>query len=142
MYATAHHVRSRSGESGINAFLHRHDQAELWPTDVRTVALMPSESPGEPVAQALSVKPPGGNHVRSYLDVLAPEGAALPDVLNSLAEVSRAIGDDTSLPLVATRGPVVVVFGVEFALESAAHDEFERLAAAVESLLVGNMAPS
>jgi hypothetical protein len=76
MYLTAHHVRSASGQEGINAFRYVHG-GYLWhglpPQGI------PEQDPGVLVEQILNVPPPG-NTVRSYLDVVAPDEVSWPEI--------------------------------------------------------------
>lgn len=67
MYLTAQRVTSGTGDAdGINAFYHMHRDA--WAgRDVK-----PEDAPGYLVTRRLAVDP-GGNRIRSYLDVLAPD---------------------------------------------------------------------
>lgn len=68
MYTTAHRVR-RGDVEGINCFLHLHGEEFCWPDDASSV---PESAPGEEKRSAVQLLP-GGNRVRSYLDVLAPD---------------------------------------------------------------------
>lgn len=67
MYVTAHRVRSRSLVEGINAYLYVHG-GYLW-----QVPREPEVDPGELASSILTVEAVGGNHVRSYLDIVAPD---------------------------------------------------------------------
>lgn len=139
MYATAQHVVSSAGSAGINSFLHRHGAEFSWPADTRAVALLPSERPGEEVSRHVVV-PPGGNPVRSYLDLLAPDGTDVAELLSAIREAEAAVEEQLDTEWVVARGAVVIVFGVEGSLASARRGEFKRLATEVESLLVGELA--
>lgn len=67
MYLTAQRVTSAtSNADGINAFYHVH-RDDWVGRDVN-----PEDAPGYLVTRRLAVDP-GGNRVRSYLDVLAPD---------------------------------------------------------------------
>jgi len=68
MYVTAHRVRTPLLEEGINAYLYAHGGSG-WkmPPD-------PEVEPGELVNTLLTVDAVGGNLVRSYLDIVAPDG--------------------------------------------------------------------
>jgi hypothetical protein len=122
MYATAHRVSTPGGDTGINAFLHKHGRAFEWPTD-------PSDLPEIEPGVALwnngpAVAAPGGR-VHSYLDVLAPDDASAEELdqaltglwLHLVAEEVGTEGIQGALPnpLVYRRGRVVVRFGVEHA---------------------------
>src|SRR5690606_28704496 len=82
MYITAQRVRaSQGGDEGINAFLHRHASswAEAPPDNI------PDRDPGELVRSAVIIEP-GGNQVRSYLDIVAPEGTPWSTVRESFLQ--------------------------------------------------------
>jgi hypothetical protein len=70
MYLTAHHVASlQDHREGINAFFYLHG-AYVWeglPPDG-----IPDRDPGILQHQSISI-PPGGNRVRSYLDIVMPD---------------------------------------------------------------------
>src|SRR5262245_46590782 len=85
MYLTAHLVRSQDGAEGINAFLHLHGAEFLWPDDAVALA---DTHPGTTVLRQTSV-PPGGNHVRAYLDILAPDRTPPREIEQSLIAFSR-----------------------------------------------------
>jgi len=140
VYVTAHHVVSQAGAAGINGFLHRHGADFPWPADTRAVALLPSEAPGDEVSRPGHVAvPPGGNSVRSYLDLLAPDGTDIAELLSALREAEATVEEQLDTEWVVARGAVVLVFGVEGSLASARRGEFKRLATEVESLLVGGL---
>lgn len=85
MYLAAQRVRSPAGQEGINAFFYVHGP-HAWSGDPPPEVL-PENNPGELVAQRLQVPPPG-NRVRSYLDIVAPDGSSdvwLVGVLRHLA---------------------------------------------------------
>jgi hypothetical protein len=77
MYVTAHHVvRPGTNLDGINAFCYRHGPiiwAGLPPAGI------PDENPGELAASSATVAP-GGNRVRSYLDIIMPDEAPWTEV--------------------------------------------------------------
>jgi hypothetical protein len=67
MYITAHRVRTRHDEEGINAYLYAHGSF-IW-----QVPPEPEEEPGELINMLLTVDTVGGNQVRSFLDIVAPD---------------------------------------------------------------------
>jgi hypothetical protein len=84
VYLTAQRVVAvSSGDEGINAFHHRH--AQQWngppPTSI------PDTNPGKLVNRAIEVAP-GGNSVRSYLDIIAPEATPWSDIREALVAVA------------------------------------------------------
>lgn len=122
MYLTAHHVH-REGVEQINAFLHLHGRDFVWPPDPER---LPDEEPGEVVAK-LTPLTPGGNLVRSYLDLLAPDDT--PE--SELRDAVRHLQDD----LLERRNPtlfrhlrVTIRFGVELGLAGIRKHELTALA--------------
>ncbi len=76
MYLAALHVISpANGQEGVNAFYYRHAGPD-WIVPPNAV---PDEDPGELVKKDVAV-PPGGNRVRSYLDIIAPDTASWPEI--------------------------------------------------------------
>lgn len=139
MYLTAHRVvRERDGAVGINSFMHVHDGKLTWPEEPWR---LPEENPGRVVDQQIDV-PPGGNRVRAYLDVVAPDGAGAGEVeasLNGLwlelvADEATALEHGRMIPnpVVLSRAELVIRFGVELSLEQ---DRPLELAALQEVLL-------
>ena len=132
MYATAHRVRSPQGVEGVNAFLHKHGSDFSWPSEPWR---LPEENPGLVVHQEVQVKP-GGNDVRSYLDVIAPDDVAKSDIETAFAglslelmadEVTASPRDRLPNPMVYQRGRVVLRLGVEGFLESTRALEMTQL---------------
>jgi hypothetical protein len=131
MYATAHRVLSaRNGREGVNAFLHIHGAGFPWPINA---ALLPEIHPGRLEDEIIGVKP-GGNRVRAYLDVLAPDpfpAKLLFQVLNQLLQKLP----DLDTPLVYTHSGVTIRFGVETGLLARKTEEFQELMDTLRLLL-------
>ena len=84
MYLTALHVVGQSGLEGINAFCYSHGGA-TW--EVPPLGI-PDENPGMLVVQQIEV-PPGGNRVRAFLDVVAPDNVFWEEIrLNYIGFIS------------------------------------------------------
>lgn len=118
MYATAHRVVNPKGEEGVNAFLHRHGPDFPWPEEAWN---LPETQPGDQVWEQVSL-PPGGNRVRSYLDLLCPDDTRPAEVDVALTGLwLELVADDAAPagpqslpnPLVYQRDRVTVRFGVE-----------------------------
>jgi len=74
MYVTAHHVvRPGTNLDRVNAFCYRHGPT-IWAG--LPPAGIPDENPGELAASSATVAP-GGNRVRSYLDIINARQSAL-----------------------------------------------------------------
>jgi len=135
MYVTAHHVRRRvPGQpdlEGVNAFAHLHGPDFPFPTEA---ARLPDEQPGVEVLALRDVTvPPGGNDVRSYLDVVAPDGTDVRAAEATIDQVRDALAVER-LPLVVRHGGVTLRFGLQFGLYGVRREEFDGLAAKVLAL--------
>lgn len=139
MYATAHRVvRVTTGRTGVNAFLHKHGDRFPWPAEPWR---LPESDPGVQTHDNVHV-PPGGNQVRSYLDVLAPDEATPDEIdvaltglwLELVADEAGAASPTGPLPnpILYRRGRVVLRFGVEPALEGSRAGEMSELRAYVD----------
>lgn len=123
MYATAHRVTTPRGETGINAFLHKHGRAFPWPDDP---SHLPETDPGVDLWNNGPAVRPGGNRVHSYLDVLAPDDTPSVEIEEALDGLWLHLVADAAgptpvqgplpNPLVFRHGRVVLRFGVELAV--------------------------
>jgi len=129
MYATAHLVRSR-GEEGINAFLHLHDEGFAWPSDP---SALPETAPGRIVLRHVDLRP-GGNEVRAYLDVLAPDGTSRHAIELALEALVKDVWERRN-PTVFSHGPVTIRFGVEAGLDLLREEQLATLSSSVRSVL-------
>ena len=128
MYVTAHHVSNRRGEEAINAamYLHGQENWQISPTGV------PDPEPGELLRSHIALTP-GGNHVRSYLDLVAPDGAQWPELHQAFIGFLAA-AQPTTLPWVGISGRCLFRFGLELALAKDWPRELARLYRAAEVL--------
>lgn len=76
MYLAAQHVRSASGQEGINAFRYVHGGYTWHGLPPQGI---PDQEPGILVQAITPVLPPN-NTVRSYLDVVAPDDVFWPEI--------------------------------------------------------------
>lgn len=131
MYLTAHLVRSQRHREGVNAFRHWHGPNFAWPEDAST---LPELDPGKLDHGAKSVEvDPGGNSVRGYIDVLAPDGTALEEIERALDTLRGDLWQRRN-PTVFRTGDVTIRLGVERALETTRLEVFDRLRAVVRRL--------
>jgi len=130
MYVTAHMVRSRSGDEGINGFLHHHGAEFSWPANA---ADLPDTTPGTIVLRRIDL-PPGSNQVRAYLDVLAPDGTPRAQIDQALVAFARDLPERRN-PTVFVQGAVTIRFGVELGLERIRELQLDMLAAVARALL-------
>ena len=82
MLLAAQRVQSPSGREGINTFRYGH-HSRAWPSN--PLVLLDSD-PGTLERQDIEVVPPG-NDVRSYLDLLAPDGFSEQQLRRVLAQL-------------------------------------------------------
>ncbi|MFH1865036.1 MAG: hypothetical protein ABIK85_04065 [Candidatus Eisenbacteria bacterium] len=132
MYATAHRVVSpTTGAEGINAFHYLHGGYE-WDGPPPPES-MPETDPGTLFNDSVAVPPPG-NRVRSYLDVVAPDGTPAREIERALADVtSRDVPG--SFPAVWTSGRFWFRFGLELALVPVWRQELRLLLENVAAVL-------
>ena len=119
MFLTAQHVRAVTGAEGINAFCRLHGAHE-W-----TEPCPPDLPRGELVNQASSI-PPGGNSVRSYVDVIAPDETSTQELCNAVVRFIEQSRGHT-LPWMASIGRCAFRFGVEGGLHARWPEEFRQL---------------
>ncbi len=132
MYATAHRVVSpTTSAEGINAFHYLHGEYE-W-EGAPPPEFMPETNPGTLLNDSVAVPPPG-NQVRSYLDVVAPDGTALREIERALADIASRDAP-SSFPAIWTSGRFWFRFGLEFALVPVWRQELELLLENVAAVL-------
>ena len=134
MYLTAQNVRSPKGVEGINAFHYSHGATYAWqglpPEGI------PDKNPGTLVAETINVLPPGGNRVRSYLDVVAPDGTPWSEIRPAfIAFVSEA--QRGPFPWIGVSGRVFFRIGIELALAQTWQREIAELYRAVQAVRIG-----
>lgn len=122
MLLTAQRVVSSAAEEGVNAFCNLHGPY-TW--EGEPPAGIPESDPGEPANQRIAV-PPGGNQVRSYLDVVAPDETPTSEVLSAVQQFVVAMRD-RPLPWKSTIGRCTIRFGIDLGLEQKWVEEFRLL---------------
>jgi hypothetical protein len=130
MYITAHLVKARDQREGINAFLHVHGAGFAWPEDASS---LPETAPGSTVLHRTDL-PPGGNQVRAYLDILAPDRTRRTEIEQALTAFSRDLPERRN-PTVFHQEGVTIRFGVELGLEGLRTEQLEMLARSVLQIL-------
>ena len=131
MYLTAHHVVSSrpDGRQGINAFLYLHGPVE-W--NQSELARVPVTNPGRLIDQSISV-PPGGNSVRSYLDIAAPDGIRWEDIRVDLMDFTGQ-HQTRPLPWSGHAGHCYFQLGLELGLTEHWQRELPKLYRAAQAL--------
>ncbi len=137
MYITAQRVRSfsLSARQGVNAFLSFHGETETRADDWDNPSLerFADANPGILADQQCDVQP-GGNSVRSFLDVVTADETDVSQISAALDAFEASLAQ-ASLPHAETIDRVAVRFNVERALEPERVDEYRRLKARVLLLL-------
>ena len=87
MLLTAQRVVSPRGTHGVNVYQYLHG-SYIWPRVPDD--FLPDANPGELVNQWLEV-PPGANRIVSFLDVVAPDEAAIFDINQRLASLKHHV---------------------------------------------------
>jgi len=136
MYVTAQRVRSRSRE-GINTFFNLHSPTDMasvdW--DSPSIEQVAEAFPGVLLEKDCDL-PPGGNRVRSFLDVATANETAVPRIRAALDEFERRLRQGR-LPWVETIDHISVRFDAERALHEEQIDEYRTLRARVLRLIEG-----
>jgi hypothetical protein len=129
MYLAALHVVCPpAGAEGINAFYYTHGQQD-W-----VIPPNPDQQPGTLVNSRVSV-PPGGNRVRSYLDVVAPDGATWSEIRQELLSFVLD-NEDGPMPWSDRTGRCLFRLGMESALAQKWAQEAQLLYDAVKAVRV------
>lgn len=133
MYLTSHHVIApATGREGINSFLYSHGSI-TWQ---QLPPGIPDGDPGTLVAQNTSV-PAGGNRVRSYLDIVAPDEVRWSEVriglMDFVGEMQRS-----RLPWTGSSGRCFFRLGMELGLAQQWHRELAILYRASQALRLAN----
>lgn len=142
MYLTAHRIRSQRGESGINAFFHKHGDTEVpdmsWDSpDIRLVADM---FPGSLVAESVDIAP-GNNQVLSYLDVVAVDTTEEARITEALEEVGNRV-EMERLPLFHVAKGIGIRFELTLGKYNVKGEEYKELKARVLRLLENPVPPA
>lgn len=129
MLLTAQRVQNLAGLEGINAFCNLHGPY-IWFGE--PPAGIPDVIPGMRVNEIVRIAP-GGNRVRSYLDIVAPDETPTAEIL---AAVRRfvAVVRAGPLPWAATVGRCTFRFGLDLGLEQQWAAEFQQLLEAALSI--------
>jgi len=135
MYITAHLVKSGDQHEGINAFLHVHGGSFTWPDDASS---LPETTPGRTALHRTDL-PPGGNQVRAYLDILAPDRSPRVAIEQALEALSQDLRERRN-PTVFHQGTVTIRFGVELGLAGLRAQQLEMLTRPALQLLDEHLA--
>ena len=135
MYLTAHRVRTKDNQTGVNAFLHEHGTDTPWPLHPVEILSLPRTDPGKLTRSSTGLESRGGLPVLSYLDVLAPDETprgAIVDLIDLLAATDP--GDHGGL-LVLVKGRLATRLSLPRWRLDAWREELDLLTAPIEDLL-------
>lgn len=141
MYAVAQHVWSRrSGREGVNCCLYLHEGSRMdWTSpDVWTAI---DRHPGRFLEQRNDVDPPGGNEVRSYLDLVAPDDGAIEPIRQALDLVAIDVSAEGGAVVRSAFGIGVRFDICELRLRGHERAEFNRLKERLLSFLADRSPP-
>jgi len=131
MYLTALHVVDpATGQEGVNAYYYEH--RVTW--DVPPPGI-PDQDPGELVAHHLAL-PTGGNRVRAFLDVVAPDEATWTEIRQSFVTFVSAT-QLQPFPRKGIVGRCLFRIGLDFGLAAHWHREIAELYREVQAVRVG-----
>ena len=120
MYVTAHRVRTQHLEEGLNAYLYLHG-SYLWPQPPE-----PEADPGSLTNMLLTVDAVGGNHVRSFLDIVGPDEMFWPTIKSFFIQFVTTMRL-TPFPWRGIVGPCLFRVGMELPLARSWRKEIELL---------------
>jgi hypothetical protein len=122
MLLTAQHVHRSAEQDGINAFCSLHGPYTWYGPPP---AGIPEQNPGQRVHERVAI-PAGGNRVRSYLDIVAPDETPTSEILSAIPTFVANMRSQ-ALPWVDTVGRCTFRFEVEPALRDLWATELEAL---------------
>ncbi|MBF0441903.1 MAG: hypothetical protein HQK54_08375 [Oligoflexales bacterium] len=132
MYLTAHRVISPAKQEGINSFIHCHGSTGIdWYGDV---SKLPENNPGHLLKKNIAI-PPGGNRVRSFLDVLCSDAAGVNKIVATLIKFREELTQRHN-PTLYSHSGITIRFGVEDGLMLQRENEFDQLYAVATTLLM------
>lgn len=135
MYLTAHRVISQDHRrQAVNSFYYIHGYD--WEPD-RLNLFLPENNPGTLLDDMILLSP-GGNTVRSYLDIVAPDNTAISTILKSFNELLSGQAPDR-FPFVCVVSNVWYRFGIEIGIIPAWQQEIRLLFQNAVNLLSQNL---
>ncbi len=123
MFISALRVRSPDGASeGINTYLYRSERVEWDSTDPKAVL---EQAAGELVRLFPEVRP-GGNEVRTYLDLAIPDDST-PDEVRAAFERFWNAHRHTPVPWLEKTGRIALLYNSEIRLSPVGEIESRKL---------------
>ncbi|MFH0919011.1 MAG: hypothetical protein V1913_01500 [Fibrobacterota bacterium] len=127
MYLTAQRVVSSDGQQGINAFFHLHrPHKQPKPTTPSEVVAVAENNTGKLIKDTLEVNP-GGNRVKSYLDIVAPDTTDAKAIITALDKFRGEIDPARMGPIFSFNGGIGLRFNTEIEMHKVLNDEYDTL---------------
>lgn len=127
MYITAQKVESQNGIIGINSFYHSHKGIPLPKTlSTRDVISVAESNTGTLIKDKCDVKP-GGNKVKSYLDIVALDSIDEKKLIHVLNQFQDKIKSEDLGPIIDIIEGIGMRFTAELELHDNLIDEFTLL---------------
>jgi hypothetical protein len=127
MYLTAQKVVSQDGQIGINAFYHLHragKQPKL--SNLSEIVSVAENDTGKLIADKCDIKP-GGNRVKSFLDIVASDKIDEKSINTALEKFRDKIAEENIGPIVQIIGGVGLRFSAEIKLFKSFENEYVAL---------------
>jgi hypothetical protein len=126
MYLTAQRIVSQNKKCGINVFLHMHTNGEQpVMNSITTITFVAEKNTGTIVSENCDL-PPGGNRVKSYVDIVANDSIAQDTIENALNVVKTKVSS-VELPFQEIISSVGIRFGAEIGLYDMIVQEYDDL---------------
>lgn len=133
MYLTAQRVVTLENKSGINIFLHMHKDGEQpVMKDISTITYVAEINTGAIVDENCEL-PPGGNRVKSYIDIVSGDDITQGIIENALNLAKQKISS-AKLPFQDISKSVGIRFGAEIGLYEFISQEYDELSNAAVNL--------
>jgi hypothetical protein len=127
MYLTAQCVLSQDGQTGINAFFHLHRPGKQpKPSSNSEVVFVAESNTGKLIKDHCDIKP-GGNRVKSYLDIVATDTIDEKAINAALDKFQLEIVQDKMGPIISIVDGIGFRFNAETGLFKSLDDEFSAL---------------
>lgn len=135
MYLTAQKVVSDKEQAGINVFyhLHRLEKQPIVSSKLDVISVAESNA-GELIKERCDINP-GGNRVKSYLDIVAPNEIEVKQLGTALDEFRNDIISDNIGPIISIVRGIGFRFNADFGLYDTVIDEYDELKTRALSLL-------
>ena len=127
MYITAQRVISEEGQQGINTFYYLHrPNKQPKPATFSDVLSVDEGNTGKLIKDQVEVKP-GGNRVKSYLDIVAPDTMDAKSIIAALEKFKKEINQSRMGPIISLANRIGLRFSAEIEMYKILGDEYDTL---------------